>query len=108
MHLWYVGNDLISHTTGIKSVLQGHSSLEALGETLKGNNKINKAQSKHFISAVDWPALIKSAPPCMNLFVVDVDGDPLAEHQLHGGRVAELHCGFNDQVNAFIRGRDAV
>lgn len=43
-----------------------------------------------------------------NLFVVDVDGDPLAEHQLHGGRVAELHRGFDDQVNAFVGSRDAV
>lgn len=44
----------------------------------------------------------------MNLFVVDVDGNPLAEHQLHGCRVAQLHCGFDDQVNALIGGRDSI
>lgn len=54
------------------------------------------------------PLLIKSDPSCSNLLVVDVDSDPLAEHQLHGGRVAELHRGFDDQVNAFVRRRDAV
>ena len=45
---------------------------------------------------------------CVNLFVVDVDSDPLAEHQLHGGGVAELDRGFDDQVNAFVRRSDAV
>lgn len=44
----------------------------------------------------------------IHLFVVDVDSDPLAEHQLHGGGVAELHRGFDDQVDAFVRRRDAV
>lgn len=43
-----------------------------------------------------------------HLLVVDVDGDPLAEHQLHGGGVAELHRGFDDQVDAFVRRRDPV
>lgn len=43
-----------------------------------------------------------------HLFVVDVDGDALAEHQLHGGRVAELHRGFDDQVDAFVWRRDPV
>lgn len=54
------------------------------------------------------PHLIHTRPACLHLFVVDVDGNPLAQHQLHGGGVAELHRGFDDQVNAFVRGRDAV
>lgn len=45
---------------------------------------------------------------CVNLLVVDVDSNPLAEHQLHGGGVAELDRGFDDQVNALVRRRDAV
>lgn len=44
----------------------------------------------------------------MNLFVVDVYSDPLAQHQLQGGRVAELHCGFHNQVNTLVGRRDAV
>lgn len=44
----------------------------------------------------------------MNLFVVDIDSNPLAEHQLHGGRVAELYCGFDNQVDAFIGRRDPI
>lgn len=43
-----------------------------------------------------------------NLLVVDVDGDPLAQHQLHAGRVAQLHRGFDDQVNSLVGGRDPV
>lgn len=52
---------------------------------------------------MDHPLLIKSDPSCNNLLVVDVDRNPLAEHQLHGGRVAELHRGFDDQVDALVR-----
>lgn len=43
-----------------------------------------------------------------NLFVVDVDGDPLADDQLHGGWMTELHGGFDDQVDALVGRRDAV
>lgn len=52
--------------------------------------------------------MVTSRVSSINLFVVDVDSNPLAEHQLHGGRVAELHRGFNDQVDAFIWRRDPV
>lgn len=44
----------------------------------------------------------------INLLVVDVYGDPLAQHQFQGGRVAELHRGFHDQVNPLVGRRDAV
>lgn len=44
----------------------------------------------------------------MNLLVVDVHCNPLAKHQLHGGGVAELHRGFNDQVDALIWWGDPV
>lgn len=44
----------------------------------------------------------------INLFVVDVDSDPLADHQLHGGGVAELHRGFDDQVDALVGRCDPV
>lgn len=47
-------------------------------------------------------------PSCINLLVVNVNSDPLAEHQLHVGRMAELHCGFDDQVNAFVGRCDSV
>lgn len=57
---------------------------------------------------MDQPPRTKSDPSCINLLVVDVDSDPLAEHQLHRGRVAELHRGFDDQVDALVRGRDPV
>lgn len=43
-----------------------------------------------------------------DLFVVDVDGDSLAEDQLHGGRMTELHRGFHDQIDPFVGHRDPV
>lgn len=43
-----------------------------------------------------------------DLLVVDVDGDPLAQHQLHARRVAQLHRGFDDQVNALVGRRDPI
>lgn len=51
--------------------------------------------------------LIKSHSS-LNLLVVDVYSDPLAQHQFQGGRVAELHSGFHDQVNALVGRRDAI
>lgn len=59
-------------------------------------------------SAVSSLPLLRSDPPWVNLFVVDVDGNPFAEHQFHRGGVAELHRGFDNQVNALVGGRDAV
>lgn len=44
----------------------------------------------------------------IHLFVIDVDGDAFTQHQLHGGRVAELHRGFDDQVDAFMWRCDPV
>lgn len=44
----------------------------------------------------------------MNLLVVDVHSNPLAQHQLQGGWVAELHRGFHDQVNTLVGGSDAI
>lgn len=38
-HLWYVGNDLIGHTTGVEGVLQRHPSLQALSETLENQSR---------------------------------------------------------------------
>ncbi len=34
LYLWYVGHDLIRHSTGVQNVLQRHPSLQALSETL--------------------------------------------------------------------------
>lgn len=44
----------------------------------------------------------------MNLLVVDVHCDPLPKHQLHGGGMAELHRGLNDQVDPLIWWSDPV
>ena len=43
-----------------------------------------------------------------HLLVVDVDSDSLADHQLHGGRVAELQRYLGDQVDALVGRGDAV
>ena len=47
-------------------------------------------------------------PLSTHLLVVDVDSDPLADHQLHGGGVAELQRYLGDQVDALVGRRDAV
>lgn len=38
-YLWYVGNDLIGHTTGVEGVFQRHPSLETLSETLEESSQ---------------------------------------------------------------------
>ncbi len=43
-----------------------------------------------------------------DLFVVDVNSDPLAQHQLHRRRVTELNRGFHDQVDPLAGRRDPV
>lgn len=111
LYLWYVGNNLISHTTGIKRVLEGHSSLETLSETLL-ETKLCVDHQNTIPCCIQppllWVILLWLNLSSIDLFVVDVDSDPLAEHQVHGGRVAELHGAFDDQINAFVRRRDAV
>ena len=46
--------------------------------------------------------------PHGHLLVVDVDRDPLAKDQLHGGGVAELDSHLDDQVDALIGAGDPV
>lgn len=55
-----------------------------------------------------WFCLLIQPDSSTNLLVVDVYGDPLAKHQLQGGRVAELHRGFHDQINTLVGRCDAI
>lgn len=101
-YLWYVGDDLIGHAAAVQRVLQGHPSLETLSETLQITAAVLLVTPR---SSASVPS---NNGHLTNLLVVDVDGDPLAQHQLHARRVAQLHRGFDDQVNALVGGRDAV
>jgi hypothetical protein len=42
------------------------------------------------------------------LSFIDIDAYTLAQHYLHGGRVAQLNNDLNDQVDSFIVRSDSI
>lgn len=106
-HLWYVGDDLVGHAAGVQRVLQGHPSLETLSETLRITATVLLTAPPRSSASVS-SSRAHPDPSLADLLVVDVDGDPLAKHQLHARRVAQLHCGLDDKVNALVGGRDPI